>query len=664
MTKIPMFELEEAIDRQPLTVAPTLSITEVLAVMEQQHSSYVLLIEADKTLTGIFTERDLVRLTASGTAIASMPIGEVATSPVTALQESDIHDVIGTLNLFRQYNVRHLPVVTASQQIVGIMTYEGIRRLLKPIDLLRLRRVSEVMVQSIICADRYQSALSLAQLMSDRVISCVVITEQDPSGFPKPIGLVTERDILHLQFQGSDLSQTIAADFMGSPPIFIQASDTLWQANQCMRARKIRRLLVVDERNVMVGLLTQTSLIHMIDPVEATLTIETLQQMVGERTVALDAANEKLERKALERKRAKAALQQQIYRERLVNRTAQRIRESLQLDEILATTVSEVRQFLKAERVLIYQFQPEHRGAIAAESTDTNQPLIQGNAELEAILQEIDPTFYSCDRIHSIPDLHAQGLELTNALLLKRLELRASLVAPIFAQELLWGLLIVGQNSQPRRWEKLEIDLLKQLATQVGIAIQQAHLYAQLAAANQQLLRLAQSDGLTGLANRRHFDHCLETEWQRAIREQHPLGLILIDIDCFKQFNDTYGHQAGDDCLKAVATALSQAIARPADLVARYGGEEFVAILPNTNEQGVLQIAEAMRAAVKQLEIPHQSSTVRPWVSLSLGAVAWIPASQKSPEALITAADQALYQAKELGRDRVCLAGVPLLGTT
>lgn len=150
MTKIPMFELEEAIDRQPLTVAPTLPVAQVLAVMERQHSSYVLLMESNQTLVGIFTERDLVRLTAIGITITSTPIEEVATSTVTTIQESDIYDVIRTLNLFRQYNVRHLPVVNATHQLIGIMTYEGIRRLLKPIDLLRLRRVSEVMVKSII----------------------------------------------------------------------------------------------------------------------------------------------------------------------------------------------------------------------------------------------------------------------------------------------------------------------------------------------------------------------------------------------------------------------------------------------------------------------------------------------------------------------------------
>lgn len=658
-----IFALEKAIDRKPLTVPPDLPIEQALVLMETHHSSYLLLVEPPQKLVGIFTERDLVRFSAAETEITSTHIGAVATSIVITVQESDVHDVISTLNLFRQYNVRHLPVVTATGQLAGVMTYEGIRRLLKPIDLLRLRRVSEVMVRSVICADRYQSALSLAQLMNEHQISCVVITEQDQTGSPKPIGLVTERDILHLQVQYSDLKQTIAADFMGAPPVFIAASDTLWQANQRMRSQQIRRLLVINEQGKMAGLLTQTSLIQMIDPVEATLTIETLQQMVGERTEALDAANEKLERKALERKRAKAALQRQIYRERLVNRTAQRIRESLKLDEILATTVSEVRQFLKAERVLIYQFQPEHSGVIAAESTDQNQASIQGNPELESLLQEIDPTFYARDRIHSIPDLQANGQGIPNAVLLKRLQLRASLVAPIFAQELLWGLLIVGQNSQPRRWEKLEVDLLKQLATQVGIAIQQARLYAQLAAANQQLLRLAQSDGLTGLANRRHFDRSFIAEWNRAMREQQPLGLILIDIDYFKQFNDTYGHQAGDDCLKAVATALKQVVSRPHDLIARYGGEEFVALLPNTPEQGVLQIAEAMRSAIAQLKIPHQGSQVCDWVSLSLGAVAWIPSLKFAADSLVAAADQALYHAKALGRNRVCLGNVPIPST-
>ncbi|WP_261790046.1 diguanylate cyclase [Synechococcus elongatus] len=185
-----------------------------------------------------------------------------------------------------------------------------------------------------------------------------------------------------------------------------------------------------------------------------------------------------------------------------------------------------------------------------------------------------------------------------------------------------------------------------------------------MAAANQQLLRLAQSDGLTGLANRRCFDQSLVTEWNRALRDQQALGLILIDVDFFKQFNDTYGHQAGDDCLKAVATALQKVVARPADLIARYGGEEFVALLPNTPAQGVLHLAEAMRSAVEQLKIPHQGSRVRPWVSLSLGATAWIPDPQQSPDLLVAAADQALYRAKESGRDRVCLAEIPSLATS
>lgn len=663
MAKVSMFMLEKVIDRQPLTVSPTLPVAQVLALMETRGASYALLVQPSQTLVGIFTERDLVRLTANETLSLSSCIGEVASSVVAAVQDSALQDVISILNLFRQHNIRHLPVITQTGQVAGIVTYEGIRRLLKPVDLLRLRRVAEVMARSIVCADRHQSALSLAKGMSDHQISCLVITEKDITGKPRPIGIVTERDILHLQTQAADLSQVIAEQFMGKPPAFIRASDTLWEANKKMRSLQVRRLLVADEQGEMVGLLTQTGLIQILDPIEALLTVETLQQMVEERTEALGAANAKLERKALERKRAKAALQQQIYRERLVNRTAQRIRESLQLDEILVTTVVEVRQFLQAERVLVYQLQADQQGAIAAEAANASQAPLQGNAEFEAILQELDPTFYGCDRIHSIPDLQSQEIDLPNAKVFKRLQFRAILVAPIFAQEALWGLLIVSQHTRPRHWEKLEVDLLKQLATQVGIAIQQADLYAQLEAANEKLLLLAQSDGLTGLANRRHFDQVLATEWNRAIRSQEPLGIILTDIDYFKKYNDTYGHQAGDDCLKLVAAALKQVTTRAGDLVARYGGEEFVAILPNTNEQGVRHVAEMMRSIVEQLKIPHQGSQVHDWVSLSLGAAAWVPSLQQTAEDLLAAADQALYQAKRLGRDRVCLAESPLLQT-
>ena len=137
------------------------------------------------------------------------------------------------------------------------------------------------------------------------------------------------------------------------------------------------------------------------------------------------------------------------------------------------------------------------------------------------------------------------------------------------------------------------------------------------------------------------------------MREQQPIALIMCDVDYFKLYNDTYGHQAGDDCLRTVAMTMSQAVNRPADLVARYGGEEFVVILPNTELSGAIAIAQTIRAAVNHLNLTHETSEIGNRLTISLGVSSMIPGQIGSPEALIAAADRALYRAKQQGRDRV-----------
>jgi diguanylate cyclase (GGDEF)-like protein/PAS domain S-box-containing protein len=167
------------------------------------------------------------------------------------------------------------------------------------------------------------------------------------------------------------------------------------------------------------------------------------------------------------------------------------------------------------------------------------------------------------------------------------------------------------------------------------------------------LQKLTTLDGLTGIANRRHFDDVLAQEWRRALRDLKPLSLIMGDIDFFKAFNDTYGHQMGDYCLKKVAAALSEPLKRPGDLVARYGGEEFVVILPDTGLPGALQIARTMRSQVEELGLPHDSSPAKKVVTISLGVATIVPSQTNSSAALITAVDQALYKAKHEGRNCV-----------
>ncbi|TCT23709.1 diguanylate cyclase [Thiobaca trueperi] len=178
----------------------------------------------------------------------------------------------------------------------------------------------------------------------------------------------------------------------------------------------------------------------------------------------------------------------------------------------------------------------------------------------------------------------------------------------------------------------------------------------QLSSANQRLAALATTDGLTGVANRRHFDETLAQEWERAQRAGTALALMLLDIDYFKRYNDHYGHQAGDDCLRRVAQVLRDSVHRATDLVARYGGEEFVVVLPDTPVAGAGVLAEAMCQAVSALAIPHAASPLGR-VTVSLGVAGKIPLLNHDAGMLIKCADQALYQAKAAGRHQVAVAG-------
>lgn len=167
---------------------------------------------------------------------------------------------------------------------------------------------------------------------------------------------------------------------------------------------------------------------------------------------------------------------------------------------------------------------------------------------------------------------------------------------------------------------------------------------------------LAVNDGLTGIYNRRHFDDILYTEWKRMKREKTPLSLIMLDIDYFKKYNDTYGHQAGDDCLIKIATALADSLRRPADLVARYGGEEFVIVLPNVELNSATKFSEKIRAEIESLEIEHRLSNISPFVTASLGVASIFPSNDSSHEILLQSADKALYNAKIRGRNCVNVA--------
>jgi len=171
-----------------------------------------------------------------------------------------------------------------------------------------------------------------------------------------------------------------------------------------------------------------------------------------------------------------------------------------------------------------------------------------------------------------------------------------------------------------------------------------------------ELKQLSYRDGLTGVANRRHFDEVLQREWNRMGRENRPLSMIMGDVDYFKAYNDTHGHQSGDDCLKQVAEAIRKEFKRPGDLVARYGGEEFAVILPGIDQPDALHLAEKVRQDIETLGIAHDASSVSAAVTISQGVATVIPSRTGHPETLVHIADRALYRAKEQGRNRVVAA--------
>ncbi|MCG5057413.1 MAG: diguanylate cyclase [Limnoraphis sp. WC205] len=365
------------------------------------------------------------------------------------------------------------------------------------------------------------------------------------------------------------------------------------------------------------------------------------------------------------RKQLELQLHHQLEQNRILSGMTQRIRQSLSLEKILQTTVAEVRQLLKADGVLFYHIISDHQGNIVANSFTANLAKVFQNLPNDVLIPQKYLSLLEQGIISSIDDINQANLEANIQIFWLLFGITSELIIPIITQDSstgschknhLWGVLIAYQLNQTRRWEKWEILLLEQLATPIAVAIQQAELYEQLKTANQELEKMAMTDGLTRVANHRFFEETLHKEWNRLQREAAPLSLILCDIDYFKRYNDTYGHLAGDNSLQQVAEALRKTVKRSGDLVARYGGEEFAIILPKTDKEGAILVAETICAEVRSLQIPHKNCPVEPYITISVGVASLIPESPFRPETLIFRADQALYQAKTNGRDRVFAA--------
>ncbi|MGQ4649170.1 CBS domain-containing protein [Lyngbya aestuarii] len=392
-----VLDLEAAIDPYHLSVSPDTPLVDVLALMSRFRSCRLpiddletqsnpvsvareeiewasseaeriggftdvtaecVLVMEQSRLVGVFTERDIVRLTAEGIPLGKLKIGEIVRQPAITLKQSQAHDIFTALGLLRQHGIHYLPIVDEQEQPIGLVTHESIRRVLQPVNLLTLlRHVKDIMTTEVIHAPVTSSVLQLAELMTQHQVSCVVITEASTleaskesnnrstgNGFVEensqnlpvvPVGIVTERDIVQFQAMELDLSRMLAKDVMSTPLFSLHPSDSLWHAHQEMQRYHVRRLIVIGSHGELIGIVSQTSLLQVLNPADMYGVIEILQQVVEKQTSRLKKTNERLRHEIAERQRAELALLKahEQLKVRVEERTAQLTKANAQLKQ-------------------------------------------------------------------------------------------------------------------------------------------------------------------------------------------------------------------------------------------------------------------------------------------------------------------------------------------
>lgn len=344
--------LEQAIDRNPFIVTPETCLADVIKILgqsqnhcllnsgssliEESRASCVLVINQDSeeitpvlpdeqpqmaSVVGIITERDIVQLMATEILdpvikknLNKVRVAEIMSPISVSLTESDDQDIFTALSLFRQYQILHLPVLDIRGQLVGVITPERIRQVLQPANILRLRRVGDEMITQVITAPVTTSVLSLAQMMTAHQASYVVIFQAGTQKKLTPIGLVTEQDIVEAQFLELDLTATYATTVMRNLSFSLKINDSLWMAHQEMQKQQVQRLIVCGEEGELLGIITQVSLLRMLDPTEMYRVVKQLQQSVHqlqtEKLELLKSRNAELERQVQERTSKVEELQQ------------------------------------------------------------------------------------------------------------------------------------------------------------------------------------------------------------------------------------------------------------------------------------------------------------------------------------------------------------------
>lgn len=495
----PLLSLGSAIDRRPLTVSPDTSLSDAMMMMSKAQSSCVLpglelslntilmsearasglLIVEGTQLLGVFTERDALQVIVSGQHLIQVKMADLVHRPAIALTESDSQTVFTALSQLRQHRIQHLPVVDEREQWLGIITPASIRHVLQLDELLKSKSLAEVVSPPLVKAPAITSILELAQRMVEQNVDCVVLTDDTDNN--SPVGLILERHVLQLWSLGLDLSQIQAQAVMSAPFLDFAASESVLVAYWRMQQAKVQRFGISGEQGDLLGVVSPTSFLETLDLNEMQRAVDHLQRSIEQFDVAeSNSAHDQWPELDLQLLENPTGLLEQLQCSQILAAMALHIRESLDLNDILQRSVEEVRQFLNTDRVIIYQFHPDWTGTVVVESVEDGwRPALNSSIRDTCFAQNYAQA-YKAGRTQVCDDIYTAGLTQCHIDILVLYDIRASLVVPILQGDQLWGLLCAYHCAGPRRWRSLEVDLLKQLATHMAIAIQQSELYQQV----------------------------------------------------------------------------------------------------------------------------------------------------------------------------------------
>lgn len=474
-----------------ITVALDTPLLDVIIKISERHfkrdnnnSQYFsiscVFVVSNNRLVGLITERDIVKLSSQLLPLDKMVAAEVMTRDLITFPDDKLVNIVDIIDIFKQYHIRHLPIVNDRTEVVGIVTPQTIRSSLQPLDLLKHRNIRDVVRRNTIYAFPHQAVIDLVNLMAKENISCVVIVEDTSRETLKPIGIITERDIVRYQAQRLDLRYIITEEVMTQPLIVISQDECLWNAHQIMQNNHLRRLVVVNSLGDLTGIITESSVLEGIDPRELQCVINVLERQVE----ILQIEKTQLLQKLITQQKENIPSVEQ--RSKLISDIALRIRSSLDLITILQTTVNEILPILEVDRVIIYRFL-DGDGEIAVEAVKHKRLSLEGYIVKD---QCFTPQWIKSEtsrQIKIIENVAQANIHLCHKELLQTFDVKANLVIPIIVSDTLWGLLIAHDCTNPHSWLTPEIEFLEQLSVQLAIGIQQATLLKEVQKASNHL---------------------------------------------------------------------------------------------------------------------------------------------------------------------------------